>query len=169
MHVLLKTDGRPLVADIVLWHGAVSTPHKMKVYAEDGAKYTFSTLVNKTRNPNTVCIKNRGHLEFPLHACVGPDKEAGDFCLAATKDGKSEVIQGGFLCSYPFDHDVDSVAVLIKTNNRPLNARIELLQRPKSNKQALELYTEDGLDRPFIAVVHTPGSGNVVQVVNTTC
>jgi hypothetical protein len=60
------------------------------------------------------------------------------------------------------------VAVLIKTNNRPLNARIELLQGPKSNKQALELYTEDGLDRPFIAVVHTPGSGNLVQVVNTT-
>lgn len=167
VHVLLKTDGRPLVADIELWHGPDSTPHKMKVYAEDGAKYTFSTFVNTPSNPNTIAIRNTGHLEFPIHACVGPDQDAGDFCLDATRKGKSEVIQGGSLRSYSFDFDIDSVAVLIKTNNRPLNGRIELLQGPNNSKQILELYTEDGLDRPFIAVVQTPGSGNVVQVVNT--
>lgn len=167
VHVLLKTDGRPLVADIELWHGPDSTPHKMKVYAEDGAKYTFSTFVNTPRNPNTIAIRNTGHLEFPIHACVGPDTGAGDFCLEATKGGKSEVIQGGSLRSYTFDYDIDSVAVLIRTKDRPLSGRIELLQGPNNNKQVLELYTEDGLDRPFIAVVQTPGSGNVVQVVNT--
>ena len=31
----------------------------------------------------------------------------------------------------------------------------------------IELYTEDGCDRPFFCVLETPGSGNVVRVVNT--
>merc|ERR1711988_1614388 len=35
------------------------------------------------------------------------------------------------------------------------------------HKQVIELYTEDGCDRPFFCLLETPGSGNVVRVVNT--
>merc|ERR1712083_617792 len=55
---------------------------------------------------------------------------------------KSMTIQGGALRTYPFDPSVDSVQVLL-------------------------LYTEDGCDRPFFCYLVTPGSSNVVRIVNT--
>jgi hypothetical protein len=166
VHVLLKTDGRPLDADIELWHGPDDDPHKMKVYVEDGALCTFCTFIDTPDGPNTIAVRNIANLDFPLSACVGPDVEAGASCLAAASKARSETIQGGALRTYPFDPSVDSVAVLLTTDGRPLEARIELLQGPNNNKQVLEVHTEDGLERPLYAIVQTPGSGNVVRIVN---
>merc|ERR1712129_418398 len=105
-----------------------------------------------------------GQIEFPIAANVIADMVDNPSvdCI-----GSSTTIQGGALRTYPFDPLVDSVEVLLKTDGRPLNARIELLQGPNNNKQVIELYTEDGCDRPFFCVLETPGSGNVVRIVNT--
>jgi hypothetical protein len=167
VHVLLKTDGRPLDADVELWQGPDNTPHKMKVYVEDGGLRTFSTFIDTPRSPNTICVKNTGQLEFPLYGCVGVDDIAGDECYRSVQRSRGEIIQGGALRTYAFEPMVNSVAVMIKTDGRPLNARLELLQGPNNNKQVLAIYTEDGLTRPFLAIIQTPGSGNVVRVVNT--
>jgi len=164
VQVVLSTDGRPLDADIELWHGPDNTPVKMRVYVENGQLRPFSAVVETPRGPNTIAIRNIGQVEFPLAANVVADNvdQPSDECLAS-----SMTVQGGALRTYPFDPAVDSVQVLLKTDGRPLNARIELLQGPNNNKQVIELYTEDGMDRPFFCFLATPGSGNVVRIVNT--
>jgi len=164
VQVVLTTDGRPLDADIELWHGPDNTPVKMRVYVEDGQARPFSAVIETPRGPNTVAIRNIGQIEFPISANVvaeGVDAPSPDCLSAAT------TIQGGALRTYPFDPTIDSVQVLLKTDGRPLNARIELLQGPNNNKQVVELYTEDGCDRPFFCYLVTPGAGNVVRIVNT--
>merc|ERR1719486_757957 len=164
VQVVLSTEGRPLDADIELWHGPDNTPCKMRVYVENGQLRPFSAVIETPRGPNTVAIRNIGQIEFPLAANVvaeNVDMPSAD-CLSS-----STTVQGGALRTYPFYPSVDSVQVLLKTDGRPLNARIELLQGPNNNKQVIELYTEDGFDRPFFCILETPGSGNVVRIVNT--
>jgi len=164
VQVVLSTEGRPLDADIELWHGPDNTPCKMRVYVENGQLRPFSAVIETPRGPNTVAIRNIGQIEFPIAANVVADNVDSPSPDCASS---SMTVQGGALRTYPFDPSVDSVQVLLKTDGRPLNARIELLQGPNNNKQVIELYTEDGCDRPFFCILETPGSGNVVRIVNT--
>lgn len=164
VQVVLSTKGRPLDADIELWHGPDNCPCKMRIYVENGLIRPFSTVVETPRGPNTIAIRNIGQIEFPLAANVISHHvdQPSSACLAS-----SMTIQGGALRTFPFDPTVDSVEVFLKTDGRPLNSRIELLQGPNNNKQVIEIYTEDGCDRPFFCVLNSPGSGNVVRIVNT--
>merc|ERR1719285_1635381 len=164
VQVVLSTEGRPLDADIELWHGPDNTPCKMRVYVENGQLRPFSAVVETPRGPNTIAIRNIGQIEFPIAANVFAEQVD---IPSADALASSMTVQGGALRTYPFDPSVESVQVLLKTDGRPLNARIELLQGPNNNKQVIELYTEDGCDRPFFCYLVTPGSGNVVRVVNT--
>jgi hypothetical protein len=165
VQVVLSTEGRPLDADIELWHGPDNTPVKMRVYVENGQIRPFSAVIETPRGPNTVAIRNIGQIEFPIAASVLADEV---FMPSPDALSASMTVQGGALRTYPFDPTVDSVECLLKTDGRPLNARIELLQGPNNNKQVIELYTEDGCDRPFFCILETPGSGNVVRIVNTS-
>ena len=164
VQVTLGSQGRPIDADVELWHGPDNTPFKMRIYVENGFIRPFSTVLETPRGPNTVSIKNIGQIEFPLEAsCESQDIDSpNEQCYS-----EGRTIQGGALRTYPFDPKVDSVEVYLKTDGRPLNARIELLQGPNNNKQVIELYTEDGCDRPYFGLLATPGSGNVIRIVNT--
>ena len=163
----MTTEGRPLDADVDLWQGPDNTPHKMRVYVEDGNERPVSVIMETPRAPNTIAIRNTGQMEFPLSARVEADVVDEALAAKLSETDSKVTIQGGALRTYPFDPNVESVQVLLMTDGRPLNARIELLQGPNNNKQVIEVYTEDGKDRPFFAILESPGSGNVVRVVNT--
>jgi hypothetical protein len=169
VQVALKTEGRPLNANVDLWQGPDNTPQKMGIYIEDGCMRPFSAVIATPRGQNSVAIRNTGQMEFPLDACIEADMSNGYAAAIQnlSDSTRPETVQGGSLKTYSFDSSVESVQILLKTDGRPMNARIELLQGPNNNKQVIELYIEDGMERPFFAVIETPGVGNVVKVVNT--
>lgn len=165
IQVNLFSEGRPFDANIELWNGPNNTPIKMRAYVENGKLQPFTTVIEAPNSPNTIAIRNVGQMELPFMAQVDANnvqefsKESNDFL---------KTIQGGALKTFQFNPFVDSVAVFIKSNGYPLNCRIEMLQGPNNNKQVIELYSEDGLDRPFYCVLQTPDFGNVVRVINTS-
>ena len=165
VQVKLSTNGRPLNADVDLWQGPDNTPQKMAVYVEDGSLRPFNAIVETPRGQNTISVLNTASMEYPLEAEVVAGTSGPNVAEMASSEGVT--VQGGAIKTYSFGAQVGSVQVVLKTDGRPLNARIELLQGPNNNKQVIDLYTEDGLDRPFYAVIETPGSGNVIRVVNT--
>jgi hypothetical protein len=165
--VLLKTEGRPLNALVELWQGPDNTPQKMGVYLEDGAMRNFRCVLETPRDQNAICVRNTGQMEFPLSACVDVDVDPAVASKLDDDSIRGEIIQGGALKTYSFAPSAASVLVMLKTDGRPLNSRIELLQGPNNVKEVIELYTEDGLERPLLAILETPGSGNVVRILNT--
>jgi len=172
VEVLLKSDGRPLHADVQLGHGPDNVPQRVGVYMEDGGERTFRAVIMTPRvstgSSDTLAIRNTGVMEFPLYAGVVEDGTyATGVDLSYAMSSPRRTLQGGAVHTYPFDYGVSSVMVVMQTDGRPLNARIELLNGPNRQKEVIEVYCEDGMERPFIAILETPQSGNVVRIVNT--
>jgi hypothetical protein len=143
----------------------------MSVYLEDGSLRPFRATIESPGSSNAVAIRNTGQMEFPLTAGLevdmsGPGKENSPGAIQLG-DSDYRTVQGGAVYTTPFPPSVQSVQVMLKSDGRPLNARVELLQGPNNNKQVMEVYSEDGYERPFYVIIDTPGSGNVVRIVNT--
>lgn len=169
LQVHMKTEGRPLNANVELWQGPDNTPQTMGIFLEDGAQRPFAAVVLTPRGSNAIALRNTSPQEFPLSACVEADNGSSGLgaMIQSLSDREGRIVQGGSIWTTPFAPSVASVQVLLKTDGRPMTARIELLQGPNNIKQSIDLYSEDGQERPFFAVIQSPETGNVVRIVNT--
>jgi len=163
--VLLKSEGRPLTATVDLWQGPDNAPQKMSVYLEKGHIRPFRCIVEAPGSSNAIAIRNTAQLEYPMVAALEVDMARNG--ESPSVDDDYTIVQGGSVFTQPFEPKVQSVKVSLATNLRPLNARIELLQGPNNVKEVVEVYSEQGKERPFNLILETPGVGNVVRIVNT--
>jgi hypothetical protein len=162
--VSMSTEGRHINANIKLCQGPDNTPQTMDITIGKGMIRPFKCVIETPRSETSaIFIRNVGPLEYPIMARVGAD-------MAVTEDvyemNDEYTLQGGAIYSVPFAATVSSVKVVLKTDGRPLRAKVELIQGPNSIKETIEIYTEDGLERPFCTIISTPGIENTVRVEN---
>jgi len=163
VQVSINSEGRPIDANIELWHTPAYIPTKFRVYTEDGNKRPVNAIIETPKHPKTVAVYNTGSMEFPFNANVA-NTGLGSACdaLAAVE---SQRVQGGALTSYTFGAEVESVQILLATDERNMNAKIELTQGPNQVKQIVDVYASKA-HNPFYCVIQTPGANNVIRVIN---
>ena len=169
--VSLRSEGRPISSEVELWVGPDYTPMKVKVYSEDGNLRPFNCIVETPHASNTIAVYNTADMEFPFFANLEEYQPGHTHGIATSASELIEttiprIIQGGSIASYPFPPEVASVQLLLTTDGRNLKARIELMHGPNNDKQVMEFYSSDGYQRPFYCIIETPGSGNVVRMIN---
>eukprot|EP00967_Tisochrysis_lutea_P070817 scaffold93653_cov27-Tisochrysis_lutea.AAC.1 len=165
VHVELSSRQGPLDSDIEVWRGPDWTPCKIRVFIEDGKLRPFNAVIKTPRGPSTLAIRNLAGMEHPIAANVFTE-DAPEPSAECTSSYTT--MSGGAVRMLPFEPSVQSVEVLLKTDGRPLNARIELFQGSTSNlKKVIELYSEDGRERLFYSILRTPGPGHIIRIINT--
>jgi hypothetical protein len=169
--ILMKSGGRPLHGELELWQGYSNTPQKIKVYVEDGKERSIRATLECPGTSNSVSIRNTAGEEFPIVVGLKTDYGGNGISrtpmdtLRATK--RPQIVQGGAVHTVTFPPGVDSVQILLQSDGRPMDARIEFLQGPNNIKQSMEVFSEDGGARTLYTIMDAPGSGNVVRIINT--
>merc|ERR1719387_2167708 len=77
-----------------------------------------------------------------------------------------ERCQGGALRSFPLSPTTERLEVVLNTDGKQLNARIELLNAPNSPKQTFEVFTNNGELNSLCVCFNCPDAGNTVRIVN---
>jgi len=168
VEVGVSSDGRPVDANIELWQGPGNTPFSMRVSGEDGYHRPISAVIPRGgAYSGTMAVRNTGPMEFPMRADVwGSDVNV--YHPSPALDMHGQTIQGGgALRTYTFDGAVDTVQVMLKSEGLPIYATAEVLQGPNSNRQTIELYTDDGHNKPILYTMETPGYGTTISITNT--
>lgn len=163
----LKSSGRPLDANIELWHTPAYIPSKFSCYTEDAKLRPIHAVIETPKHPKTVAVYNTGSGEFPFEACVA-DTGLGKAAYALA-DYESSLVQGGQIVSYNFGGEVESIAVLLSSadvGERNMKAKIELTSGPNQVKQYFEIYCSSGYKNPFYAVIQTPDQVSTIRIIN---
>jgi hypothetical protein len=167
VQIALHSTGRPLNADIQLWIGPDWTPVTVHAHSEDGKDYPIQTLVGTRNKAANLEVMNTGPYTMPIKAAVSyaidPLASARDK-VADEVEGK--YMEGGSVFHLSFAPEIDQLQVLLKTEGKQLNAKVELLNGPNNVKQEYEIFTNNGELNSLFCVFDTPGEGNAIRVKN---
>lgn len=169
----IKSEGRPVDADIHLWHTPAYIPTKFRIYTEDGAERPIDVVIETPKSPKTVAVYNKASVDFPFDCTVANTGlgKAYDFVKDIPGDRMGERIQGGRITSWTFGKEVEAVQVFLKpegtSGDRNMKATIELTRGPNQVKQRVDLYASVGYKNPFYITIRTPGSNNAIRILNT--
>ena len=85
----------------------------------------------------------------------------------STDDDLSIIVQGDSLRTWSYHSPlVEQTQIMLNSEGRPLEADIELWQGPDNTPCKMRVYIENGLLRPFNAVIDTPRGPNTVAIRN---
>jgi len=167
VQVAVTSEGRPVNADVQLWLGPDWTPFTLKAYSEDGKLRPIQTLIGTRNKAAMIEVRNVGEYEFPFTAVS--DYASGEMVtlpasIPASTSG--ERVDGGALRSYPLDPSSKQLEVVLNTDGKQLNARVEILTGPNNPKQTFEVFTNNGELNSLCVCFNTPDNGNTVRIVN---
>ncbi|KAL1518627.1 hypothetical protein AB1Y20_002915 [Prymnesium parvum] len=167
VHVALDSEGRPITADIQLWIGPDWTPFMLKAYSENGKLRPIQTLVGTRNKLAMIEVRNTAAHEFPFDA-VSNYAEGPMQTLASTIPSSTEGtrVDGGALRSFPLNPTTKQLEVVLKTDGRQLNAKIELLNGPNNAKQTYEVFTNNGELNSLCVAFNTIDPSSTVRIVN---
>lgn len=167
VQIALHSNGRPINADIQLWIGPDWTPVTVHCHSEDGKDYPIQTLVGTRNKASNLEVMNTGPYTMPVKAAVSyaiePLADARDK-VAEEVEGK--YMEGGSVHHLSFAPEIDQLQVLLKTEGKQLNAKVELLNGPNNVKQEFEIFTNNGELNSLFVIFDTPGEGNAIRVKN---
>lgn len=168
------SEGNPCKAEVTVTQGPGNTPLTCNVYSGKGSYRKIRFLVENPFPHSSVFVRNTNSVEYPftcrIQPCVSEPQPNTDMPVLPPSlyDMKNpRLLQGsGSVVNYPLDGSVDMAKVSIRTDGRPMELMIELIQGPNAPKYTFNLYTQNGLERPFYAILETPGAGNMIRIKN---
>jgi len=167
VQVALSSEGRPINSDIQLWLGPDWTPFKMTAYSEDGRIRPVQTIVGTRNKEAMIEVRNIGEFEFPFSAASNyATGSMATLPLEIPANTAGERVDGGAIRSFLLDPATEQVEVVLKTDGRQLNARIELLNAPNNAKQTYECFTNNGELNSLCVAFNSPDAGNTIRIIN---
>ena len=170
VQVAVVSEGRPINADFELWIGPDWTPFSLKAYSENGQVRPIQTLIGTRNQAAMLAIRNVGDSEFPFTAAANYAGEALqqglEEALSAPKQRKQNVDGAGSIKFHTVDADTSQAELVLMTDGRQLNAKVELLNAPNNAKQTVEVFTNNGLLNALYLRFDTPDAGDVIRVIN---
>merc|ERR1712003_223435 len=167
VQVAVHSNGRPIQASLDLWIGPDWTPVSIKAHSEDGRMYPIQTLIGTRNQAANVEVKNNGPYTMPIQAAaayaVSPLANDVD---TITMQTQGTYMEGGSVEHMSFPAEVQQLQVLLKTEGKQLNAKIELLNGPNNVKQEYEIFTNNGELNSLFVVFDMPQEGYAIRVKN---